>query len=459
MDSKITAQTGTILMRIVMFTVMLSSMSVLMFVYVLPEISKEFHLTIAQVSWLSSAYALIYAIGTVTYGKLSDRYQLKNLLTFGLLIFTIGSLLGLVSQVFWLTLVGRCLQAVGAAAIPAIAVVIPVRYFPPEQRGKAMAMMAVGLAMGSALGPVVSSLVVSFAHWRWLFAVPLLILFTLPFYRKYLVDEPKAPAGSFDWIGGGLLAAMVTMVLLGVTNKNIVLLLGSVFVFVFFVIRIRTTAEPFVRPEIYANKQYSFGLMIAFFINCIGTSLYLLSPLLLADVQHLSSAWIGYVMVPAALAATILGRQGGKLADSRGNATLFFLAAGLLFICFTLLSTFTASSAPVIAAFLIFGNVGQSFMMIAMSNSISQTLPSNQAGVGMGMLQMLIFISQAIATSVYSTIVDAGATVHWVPVNIPAAGFVYSNLYLVLSVSYVIIMFVYYLQFVRKTTKAPQLNS
>jgi DHA2 family metal-tetracycline-proton antiporter-like MFS transporter len=455
----ITSQTGTILMRIVMFTVMLSSMSVLMFVYVLPDISKEFHLTIAQVSWLSSAYSLIYAIGTVTYGKLADRFQLKDLLTFGLLIFTIGSLLGLVSHVFWLTLLGRCLQAVGAAAIPAIAIVIPVRYFPSEQRGKAMAMMAIGLALGSALGPIVSSFIVSVAHWRWLFAVPLLILVTLPFYRKYLVDEPKESSGTFDWIGSGLLAAMVTMVLLGVTNKNIWLLVGSIVVLLLFIIRIRTTKEPLIRPEIYANKQYSFGLLITFFISSIGTALYLLIPLLLTDVQHLPSALIGYVMVPAALISAVFGRQGGKLADLRGNSSLFFLAAALLFICFILLSTFTASPAPVIAIFLIFGNVGQSFMMIAMANSISQSLPSEQAGVGMGMLQMLNFISQAIATSVFSTIVDAGATAHWIPVHIPTTGFVYSNLYFVLAISYLIIIVVYYLQFVRKTTKSPQLNS
>lgn len=87
METKGTEQTGETLMRIVMFTVTLSSMGVLMFIYVLPDISKEFHLSLSHVSWLSSSYSLIYAIGTVTYGKLADRYKLKNLLTFGLVMF------------------------------------------------------------------------------------------------------------------------------------------------------------------------------------------------------------------------------------------------------------------------------------------------------------------------------------------------------------------------------------
>jgi DHA2 family metal-tetracycline-proton antiporter-like MFS transporter len=85
MEKEVSQQTGEKLMRIVMFTLVLSAMSVLMFNFVLPEISKAFDLTTAQVSWVTSSYALIYGIGTVIYGKLADRYKLKNLLTFGLL--------------------------------------------------------------------------------------------------------------------------------------------------------------------------------------------------------------------------------------------------------------------------------------------------------------------------------------------------------------------------------------
>ncbi len=84
-----------------------------MFNVVLPQISEEFHLTLAQVSWLSSAYTLIYAFGTVTYGKLADRFQLKSILTLGLTLFTAGSLIGLVFQTFWFALLGRCLQSAG----------------------------------------------------------------------------------------------------------------------------------------------------------------------------------------------------------------------------------------------------------------------------------------------------------------------------------------------------------
>lgn len=445
-------------MLILMFTLIISAMSGLMFNIVLPEISEEFTLSISQVSWFSSAYALIYAIGTMTYGKLADRYKLKNLLTFGLVLFAIGSLVGLVSQTFWLALVGRCLQAAGAAAIPATAMIIPVRYFAPERRGSAISMAAVGLAIGSALGPIISALIVAVAHWRWLFCIPLLILLTLPFYRKYLQDEEQVASGKFDWVGGGLLAGTISLLLLGVTNGTWWFMIGGFLTLVFFVVRIRSVSEPFVQPKLFENKEYTLILTLAFLINGIGFSLYFVSPLLLADVQQLSSSWIGFAMVPAAVASAILGRKGGKLADLKGNAHLFFLASGLLVTCFVLLSTFTGSAPIFIAMFLVFGNVGQSFMLIAMSNSISRTLPKEQVGVGMGLFSMLNFIAGGMATGVYSLVVDTGSNGHWNPLTINPNGFIYSNIFFVLAALHVLILLFYFFQFGRARRKNIQLE-
>ncbi|OXM83411.1 MFS transporter [Paenibacillus rigui] len=450
MKSNASLTTGDKLLRVLMFTLVISMMSGLMFNIVLPEISEEFHLSISQVSWLSSAYFLIYAIGTVTYGKLADSYKLKSLLTFGLLFFAGGSLIGLASHTFWMALAGRCLQAVGAAAIPATAMLIPVRYFTPEKRGAALGMTAVGLALGNALGPVVASLIVSVAHWRWLFAVPLLILITLPFYRKYLGDEEQQGNGAFDGIGGGLLAVAVMLLLLGVTNGVGWYLLGGLLCIGLFIIRIRSAANPFVQPRLFANKRFTLGLIIAFLVNGIGFSLYFLSPLLLSHVQKLEPSWIGYAMVPSAAASAILGRKGGRLADLKGNPYLFFIASGSLLVSFILLSTFTGSSPVFIALFLVFGNVGQSFMLIALSNSVSTTLPKEQVGVGMGMLSLLNFIAGGMATGVYSRVLDAGASIQWNPVQLLAGeGTIFSNIYFVLALMHAAILLFYYLQFGR----------
>lgn len=434
------------LIYILALTMVLSSMSATMFNIVLPKMSEEFQLSYSQVSWVSAIYLLIYAIGSAVYGKLADLFKLKSLITFGLVFFSIGSLIGLASQAYWMVLLGRILQACGAAVIPATAMIVPVRYYAAERRGWALGITATGLAIGSAIGPVVSAMLVSFADWRWLFCLPLLLLFTLPMYRKYLSDE-QGDGGRLDWLGGALMAGTVACLLLAVTFESWLMAAISAVFFLLFVIRIRTAEAPFVNPRLFRNSSYTLGLAIAVLVVAVGYSLPFLTPQLLAEVHKLSPGLIGFVMVPGAAVSAFLGRKGGKLADVKGNSTLYSLASGLLLLCFFLLFLFAGMPPVLLAAFLIFGNVGQMFMQIALSNTISRTLPQEQAGVGMGLLSMLNFLAGAVSTGVYSKIVDQGASFSLSPLHALPDSYVYSNIYLVLGLTILLAWMMYSIRF------------
>ncbi|MGP4039074.1 MFS transporter [Gracilibacillus sp. D59] len=452
MVNEVKQQTGEKLMRILMFTLVLSVMSATVFNIVLPDIAEDLDLSFAQVSWVSSAYMLIYGIGAVIYGKLADNCKPKNLLTFGLIFFSLGSIVGLIAQVYWMVLLGRILQAVGASVIPAMAMIIPTRYFPPERRGRALGMVAVGLALGRVLGPIVPVLIVSIANWRWLFCLPLFTLFLLPFYRKYLEDEQRRRS-KVDWIGGGLFAGAIALLLLTVTKGEWMLAIGCLTLFVLFMVRIRSAAEPFFQARLFQNKRYALGLVITFLVSGSSFSFVYLSPLLLSDVNHLDPQLIGMVMVPAAVIAAILGKKGGELADVKGNPFLFYLSSVLMFIAFLLLSSFVGSSPVIIAVFLTIGDVGAAFILITLSNTISQTLPNEQIGVGMGIFSMLNFMAGSVAGAVYGKVVDLGAVVNWNPANLFSAGFVYSNIYLFLALLLVSIILLYYFQLQKASSK------
>lgn len=443
---------GDKLVRILAFTLIITVMSATMFNIVLPEIRNDFHLTFSQVSWVTSAYLLIYAVGTVIYGKLADTWKLKNLLTFGLTLFALGSLIGFFSHQFGTVLIGRIVQAIGAAVVPATSTLIPIRYYPPEKRGKALGIAMTGMAIGSALGPVVSAVLVSLLDWRWLFCIPVLTLAAIPFYRKYL-DDAIPTSAKMDWLGGCLIAATVALLLLSITNQSMLLALGFALSFGLFQIRIRTAAEPFIRPELFRSKRFSLCLAIAFLMTGTGYSLQFVSPHLLANVHHLAPGLIGFIMVPAAIVTAFLGKKGGSLADQKGNSYLFYVASALLLACFVLLSSFAGTSPVSIAVFLILGNVGVSFMMIALSNAISQTLPKEHAGVGMGLMSMLNFIAGALSATLYSKAIDSGSDQSWNLFEHHPEGYVYSNIYLLLAILILFLACVYYVQFNRVKPK------
>ncbi|AFH60667.1 MFS transporter [Paenibacillus caseinilyticus] len=443
------SQAGEKLIKVLAFTLVLSVMNATMFNVALPTLSKEFQLTASQVSWVVTAYIIVYAIGSVTYGKLADKYRLKDLLTIGLSFFAFGSILGFVATEYWMIILARVLQSVGASVIPAAAMIIPVRYFPPETRGRALGTTSAGLALGTAIGPIIAGFVTSTLSWRYLFFLSVLSLLTLPFYRKYL-DDNRGESGRTDLLGGGLLALTIAFLLLSITNSAWIYLGVAAIFFALFLVRIRRSANPFIQPALLNNRKYAAGLIVSFIASGLSFGIPFLTPQMLTQLNGLDPAVIGFVMFPGAIIASMLGKTGGRLADQKGNVYLIFLAIAAQFLSFFLLSM-TAGIGPwVLWIFLIFGNIGQMFMQIGLSNTVSRTLAREQTGVGMGLFMMVNFIAGAIATSVIGKVLDAGraSVPHALnPLLIVSDGGVYSNIFLVLSVLVLVNTLLFYVFF------------
>ena len=423
--------TGEKLLIVLFFTLILSVMNATMFNVALPDIRSEFDLTSAEVGWVLSGFIVVYAIGSVTYGKLADQFPLKKLLTFGLLVLAVGSLFGLFATSFWMVMVGRVLQSIGASVIPAVAMLIPVRYFPAERRGRALGVVATGLATGTAIGPIVAGIIASQLDWRYLFVLPMLLVGVLPFYRKYLTEGELSRA-KMDWLGGGLLAATIVSLLLAITKSNWTLFVVGIVLLGLLVIQVRRVAHPFLAKSLFANHAFVFTLLMAFLSTGLIFVVPFTIPLLLHDIQGLQAGAIGLVLAPGAVIAALVGRRVGRIVDEQGNAFVFTIAAVMMVGAFLALSQFVASTPVLVASLLVLPRVGQAGVQTSMSTKISATLPRETVGLGMGMFAMMNFISGALATTLIGKIValqDTQAT--------------FSNIFLGLAILLVVILSIY----------------
>jgi DHA2 family metal-tetracycline-proton antiporter-like MFS transporter len=122
------------LILVLAFALVISVMNSTMFNMAIPTITKEFGLLPSQAGWIVTGYIIVYAIGSVMYGKLADRYKLKNLITIGLVFFAMGSMIGFTAASFKMIVAGRILQAMGASVMPATSMIIPTRYLGLLQR-------------------------------------------------------------------------------------------------------------------------------------------------------------------------------------------------------------------------------------------------------------------------------------------------------------------------------------
>lgn len=421
------------LLRVLVFILIFSVMNAFIFNVALPTIRDEFSLTSADVSWVLSSYMVVYAIGTVVYGKLADYYSLSRLLTYGLLLLAFGSIIGIFAIDFRMVIVSRILQASGASVIPTMSMVIPTRFFPEKERGKALGTIAIGMALGTALGPIISGVVSEFSNWRVLFTLSLFPLISLPYFKKYLPKTSKKGL-KLDYIGAGLLGVTVALFLLAITQTNLVYFIFATILLTFFIIHIYNHSNPFVNFKLFKNKAYSLMLIITFFAASLLFALTFATPLLLNDVYQLSQLSIGLVLFPSAIIAALLGKRGGKLADKKGNQFLFYLSVGLLFCCYVLISVFVEIDPIWIMTILIFGNVGATFIRVALSNSISMTLPQNSVGIGMGFFSMFNFIAGAAATSMIGAFLEQDSNfTSLLPFEYSNNAALYSNLFLIFT--------------------------
>ncbi len=412
-----------LLCSIVFFSVLNGTM----FNVAVPDISRDFGLTASDVSWVITGYIIVFALAAVTYGKLADIYPIRRLLTIGLVLFNIGALLGYFTDNYVQLLLGRLVQASGGGAIPAMAMLVATRYFPASGRGRVLGAVASTVAFAAGVGPVIGGYIAGHWHWRYLFLLSLATLFAIYAARKLLPQESTRDE-RFDLLGGILLGVGVTCLLLFVTRGLWFALPLSLFLLAIFHWHIRRIDNPFVSPELLQNRRFRQGLISTFLGVSTVFGYFFSIPLLLREVHTVSTANIGLVIFPGALTAAILGIVGGRLADRWGSVPVVHIGFGLLLLGYLLLAGLLSFGVLPILLLLIICYTGFAFVQSALAKTISLTLAPEQAGVGMGLYNLIFFTAGAFGTSFVGTLLDQFDK--FLPAADYGPGVVYSGLFL-----------------------------
>jgi DHA2 family metal-tetracycline-proton antiporter-like MFS transporter len=394
-----------------------------------PTIARQFSLSPAGVSWMMTIFMVLFGIGAVIFGKLSEFFSLRSLISLGIVIYVGGSLLGFAFQGSYLAVVAaRAIQGIGGSALPALVFVVIARHFALAERGRIFGLITSIVSLAIGLGPVIGGFVSSSLHWSFLFLIPSLILVPLPFIARILPPEPRRP-GRVDLIGASLATLAIGAMMAYLNTGTLAFLAAFVPLALLFVVRIRSAAEPFIRPELFSNAPFRRGLIVTFILFAIVIGVVFLVPLMLSSVHGLSAAQIGLILFPGAMSSVIFGPIGGRLADRKGSG--FVIAAGLaLLVGGLLIMAASLGLSPLaIAASMLLVYVGFALFQTAIVNAISQTLPSEEMGVGMGLFNLVGILAGAIGAALVGSILGSRALAFpLLNLGAASASFEYSNL-------------------------------
>src|SRR3954471_23690801 len=136
-----------------------------------PDIRADFPGTSdAGLSWVLSAYAIVFAALLVPIGRIADRVGHKRVFLGGLAVFVAASALCAAAPSVPLLVAARALQAAGGAALMPTSLALLLAEFAPERRPAAIALWSAAGAVAAAAGPPIGGLLVELS-WRWIFLV------------------------------------------------------------------------------------------------------------------------------------------------------------------------------------------------------------------------------------------------------------------------------------------------
>ena len=378
----------------------------------LPSIAHGFGVPVSgSIEWILDGYLVVIAATLLTFGRMADTLGRKPLLLTGLLLFTIGSALCGAAPSLAVLIAARCFQGLGAAAIFSVNIAMVTRAFPPEERGRALGINMVVVALGTSLGPSLGGVLTGTLSWRWIFYVnvPIGAIVIFAVWRA-LTEWHRIERQQFDLMGAALLAVGLGALTLGLSFgqewgwgslRFLASMVIGVSALALTALAERRSPAPILSPALLHNRVFVFA-NVSFVMTMLALfAIGFLLPFYSEDLRGFNTVQSGLLLTPLSLTLAAVAPLSGTFADRVGwrwqsPLGLAIACAGLL-----LLSTLNQTS-PIsyIVLCLVVAGVGQAIFTSPNSKVMMGAASPSEQGVASGILATGRTIGQALSVAV-----------------------------------------------------------
>jgi EmrB/QacA subfamily drug resistance transporter len=285
----------------------------------LPSLQADLQLTGTELAWVQNAYTLVFGGLLLLGARAGDILGRKPVFIFGLIVFSLASLLIALSPAGWWLITARAIQGVGAAIVAPSALSLITATFDGAERSRAVAWYSATAGIGASLGLVVGGAMASWFSWRAGFFINVPIgVAMLILAPRFLPRTPALP-GRFDIAGaitstlgvGSLVFAILNAAENGWTSPGTLIAFAvAAVVLALFIVAESRASQPIMplrlfasrlRTGAYATRLLYLGAMIGFFFF---TSQYLQEALGFTPLQA-GLAFLPMTLVNFAVAIAI----------------------------------------------------------------------------------------------------------------------------------------------------------
>lgn len=382
-------------LAVVIVTVFMLLLDVTIVAVALPTISASLRPSFSQLQWIVDGYALMLTAVLLTAGSLADIFGRKRVLTIGLIVFTVASVLCAQAPNATVLDFARGLQGIGGATMFACSLALIVQEFPAGERALAFGLYGATNGLSVALGPILGGVLVQGIGWQAIFYVnvPIAIVAFVILQRK-VVNLP-GPPNQIDWPGlatfstGIFLAAFATIRgnEEGWTSTLILGCYGAAIVLMIAFVRVELRRKhPMFDLSLFRNPTF-VGSSVSAFTACFSVlALIFFLTTWMQSILGYSAIGTGLRMLAFTGAALALAPLAGRMTGTVSprivlTVSLVLIAGGV----FSMTAVGATSSWTAILPGLIVTGIGLGLINPTLASTAVSVVPPWRGGMASGM--------------------------------------------------------------------------
>lgn len=361
----------------------------------LPAIRTELGGGLVVQQWTVDAYLVTLGSLILVAGSLSDLFGRVRIITWGLVVFGVASIVCAVAPTGEVLIVARALQGVGGALVTPSSLALIVAAYRGAAQTKAIGSWTAWSSAAVIVGPVVGGLIVDGIGWRWIFvltAVPIAV--TIPLVRRISGDVVSTGRNHVDVVGAVLAVVGVGGIVLGLIEQErlgwadpvvLVALIVGAAALVAFVPWERRTAHPLVPLGLFRARNFAVGNLATLSIYGALSMVGFVVTLFLQEVWAFPAWLAGIATLPPTVLLLLLSTMVGSYSGRFGPR--WFMAAGPAVAAVgTLLMLLVGDQVGAywwsVLPGLVLVGIGISLMVTPLTSAVLGSVPQSEAGVG-----------------------------------------------------------------------------